>query len=130
MIANLIELGIEAKYAKILYGNEDARQAIADLKDDKSVDLNKLAGLLVNKKIDTKGNTKEAYLKATQVGNTNTDELKAVVEKIIAANPGVVAEYKKGKTGVAGFFVGQAMKETKGQADPRTLNQLVSDLLK
>jgi aspartyl-tRNA(Asn)/glutamyl-tRNA(Gln) amidotransferase subunit B len=129
VIANLVDLGIEAKYAKILYSNETARQVITELKGDKEIDLNKLAGLMVNKKIDTQGNIKEAYLKATQVGNTNTDELKAVIEKIIEANPGVVAEYKKGKTGVAGFFVGQAMKETHGQADPRTLNQLVADLL-
>ncbi|HEX9008615.1 MAG TPA: hypothetical protein VF837_05130 [Patescibacteria group bacterium] len=45
------------------------------------------------------------------------------------ANPQIVADFKKGKTTVAGFFVGQAMRETKGQADPKTLNQLVLELL-
>ncbi|HAS68648.1 TPA: hypothetical protein DCS00_00560, partial [Candidatus Collierbacteria bacterium] len=44
--------------------------------------------------------------------------------------PDIVADYKKGKTNVAGFFVGQAMKETKGQADPQTLSKIVLDLLK
>jgi len=136
VIANLVDLDIEVKYAKIIYGNQEALNAIfviarsnSDAAISDKIDLNKLASLIANKKIDITGDIKGEYLKATQVGNTNTDELKTVIEKIIAANPDVVAEYKKGKTGVAGFFVGQAMKETHGQADPRTLNQIVTDLL-
>ncbi|KKU30358.1 MAG: Glutamyl-tRNA(Gln) amidotransferase subunit B, organellar chromatophore, partial [Candidatus Collierbacteria bacterium GW2011_GWE1_46_18] len=35
----------------------------------------------------------------------------------------------KGKTNVAGFFVGQAMKETQGKADPKTLNSVVLEIL-
>jgi len=61
--------------------------------------------------------------------STNADELKVVVKKIIADNPSIVAEYKKGKTNVLGFFVGQAMKETKGQADPKTLSEILLSLL-
>ena len=129
IISDLVNLGIELKYAKIIVTSEDSLAVIRKFQDDKGIDINKLAGLLANKKIDTKGNIKVEYQKATKVGNTNIDELKSVVEKIIAANPNVVAEYKKGKTGVAGFFVGQAMKETKGQADPKTLNQIVLELL-
>ena len=36
-----------------------------------------------------------------------------------------VAAYRNGKAGLLGFFVGQVMKETKGQADPRAVNELV-----
>jgi len=113
-----------------LVANKEMLDTLLSFKQDKEIDLGKLGSLIANKKIDIKGNIKDQYSKATQVGNTNIDELKAVVEKIIAANPNVVEEYKKGKTNVVGFFVGQAMKETKGQADPRTLNQVVLDLLK
>lgn len=130
IISGLVALGIEPKYAKIIYGSPDALEAIDKYKDDKEIDISKLANLIANKKIGTTGDIKGEYQKATQVGNTNTEELKAVVEKIIADNPDVVSEYKKGKTNVAGFFVGQAMKETKGQADPQTLNKIVLDILK
>jgi len=48
-----------------------------------------------------------------------------VVDAILAANPGQVEQYRGGKDGLLGFFVGQVMKETKGQADPRAVNELV-----
>lgn len=129
VIAGLTEMGIEPKYAKIIYGNDEALKIIRKFKNDKEIDIAKLASLIANKKIDTTGDIKGDYLKTTQTGNTNTDELKAVIEKIIANNPNLVADYKAGKTNLAGFFVGQAMKETKGQADPKTLNNLVLELL-
>jgi aspartyl-tRNA(Asn)/glutamyl-tRNA(Gln) amidotransferase subunit B len=55
--------------------------------------------------------------------------LNALIEKIIAANPKQTAEYRAGKTKVFGFFVGQAMKETKGQANPKVLNELLQKKL-
>jgi aspartyl-tRNA(Asn)/glutamyl-tRNA(Gln) amidotransferase subunit B len=51
--------------------------------------------------------------------------LEAVVKKIVEANPSEVAGYKAGKTKLLGFFVGQVMKETKGQANPGLVNDLV-----
>jgi len=55
--------------------------------------------------------------------------LESVVRKIIEGNPSQFAEYKAGKVKLLGFFVGQAMKETKGQANPALLNELVKKLL-
>lgn len=129
VIAELVKKGIELKYAKILYANPDSLAVINKFVDDNEIDIPKLASLIANKKIDIKGEIKGEYKKATVIGNTNTDELRSVVEKIIANNPQVVSEYKKGKTNVAGFFVGQAMKETRGQADPQTLNKIIIELL-
>ncbi len=51
--------------------------------------------------------------------------LSAVIESILAANPKQLAEFRSGKTKVLGFFVGQVMKETKGQANPQLLNELL-----
>ena len=51
--------------------------------------------------------------------------LEAVVKKVIEASPSEVAGYKAGKTKLLGFFVGQVMKETKGQANPGLVNDLV-----
>ena len=51
--------------------------------------------------------------------------LGAVIDRVIADNPKQLAEYRAGKTKVVGFFVGQVMKETKGQANPQIVNQLL-----
>ena len=56
--------------------------------------------------------------------------IKAIVEKVIAANPQSVADYKAGKTKAIGFLVGQVMKESKGKANPGMVNQLIVDMLK
>ena len=50
--------------------------------------------------------------------------IKEVVLKIIEANPQSVADYKAGKDKAVGFLVGQAMKETKGKANPQMLNKM------
>ena len=56
--------------------------------------------------------------------------IKEVVNKIIEANPQSVADFKAGKDRALGFLVGQAMKETKGKANPQLLNKLFLEELK
>ena len=55
--------------------------------------------------------------------------IKEVVLKILEANPRSVADYKGGKDKALGFLVGQAMKETKGKANPQMLNQMFKEEL-
>ena len=50
--------------------------------------------------------------------------IKEVVSKILEANPQSVADFKAGKDRALGFLVGQAMKETKGKANPKMLNEM------
>ena len=50
--------------------------------------------------------------------------IKEVVQKILEANPASIADYKAGKDRALGFLVGQAMKETKGKANPQMLNKM------
>ena len=50
--------------------------------------------------------------------------IKEVVLKVLAANPQSVADYKAGKEKALGFLVGQAMKETRGKANPKMLNEM------
>ncbi|MEY4617366.1 MAG: glutamyl-tRNA(Gln) amidotransferase, subunit [Pseudomonadota bacterium] len=61
---------------------------------------------------------------------TDPGAIGAVIDDLIAKNPGPVAEYRSGKTKLFGFFVGQAMKATQGQANPELLNQILTDKLK
>jgi len=61
---------------------------------------------------------------------TDSSAIEAVVDKVIAENPGQVAEYQAGKDKLIGFFVGKVMQETKGQANPGQVNQILKDKLK
>ena len=60
---------------------------------------------------------------------SSIDELEKIVLQIIAENPEVVADYKSGKDRLFGFFVGQAMKETKGKGNPKAINDLFKKYL-
>ena len=55
--------------------------------------------------------------------------LEAAAQEIIDANPKEAADYRAGKTKVMGFFVGQLMKKTKGQANPQLANEIFQRLL-
>lgn len=63
----------------------------------------------------------------TQISDTG--ELEKVIREIIAANPGPLADFKAGKQKAMGFFVGQVMKATKGQANPKMVNALLQQEL-
>ena len=55
--------------------------------------------------------------------------IEAVVDAVLAANPDKVAQYQGGKTGLIGFFVGQCMKEMRGQGNPKVINELLAKRL-
>ena len=63
-----------------------------------------------------------------QISDENA--IKEVVEKVLSANPQSISDYKAGKDKALGFLVGQAMKETKGKANPQLLNKLFLEELK
>jgi len=56
---------------------------------------------------------------------TDTAAIEKIIEEIIAANPKQVEQYRAGKATILGFFVGQVMKATKGQAKPELVNELL-----
>ncbi|RLA30515.1 MAG: Asp-tRNA(Asn)/Glu-tRNA(Gln) amidotransferase GatCAB subunit B, partial [Gammaproteobacteria bacterium] len=56
---------------------------------------------------------------------SDSGALEKLVDELIAANPQQVEQYRAGKGKLLGFFVGQAMKATKGQANPKQLNELL-----
>jgi len=56
---------------------------------------------------------------------TDTDAIDDVISKVIAGNPTEVEAFKNGKTKLMGFFVGQVMRETKGQANPKLVNEIL-----
>lgn len=56
--------------------------------------------------------------------------IKEVVDRVVAANPQSIADYKAGKDRALGYLVGQCMKEMKGKGNPQILNKLILDYLK
>jgi len=59
----------------------------------------------------------------------DSSALEKIIDEIIAANPKQVEQYRAGKKTVAGFFVGQVMKASKGQANPQLVNELLAKKL-
>ncbi len=60
---------------------------------------------------------------------TDSGEIEKIIDAVIAANPDNVAAYRAGKVALAGWFVGQVMKESKGKANPGMVNQLLKTKL-
>jgi len=60
---------------------------------------------------------------------TDSGAIEAIVDAVIAANPGQVAEYRAGKDKLIGYFVGQVMKQTGGKANPGQVNQILKKKL-
>ncbi len=60
---------------------------------------------------------------------SDRDAIQAVVAQIIAENPGQVASYRGGKTGLIGWFVGQVMRSSGGKADPQLARSLLEEFL-
>jgi aspartyl-tRNA(Asn)/glutamyl-tRNA(Gln) amidotransferase subunit B len=75
------------------------------------------------------GSPEEIAEKEGLIQKNDEGELKAVLEKLIAENPKVVADYKAGKEASLQFFVGQAMKATKGSANPQVIKKVLLALL-
>jgi len=65
--------------------------------------------------------------KLRQIGDS--DELESLLDKILEEHPDAVANFKSGKTQAAGFLIGQAMRASKGKANPKLLKKLLEKKL-
>jgi aspartyl-tRNA(Asn)/glutamyl-tRNA(Gln) amidotransferase subunit B len=61
--------------------------------------------------------------------SSDTSALEKIIDEIVAANPKQLEQYRGGKKTMLGFFVGQVMKASKGQANPQVVNDLLSKKL-
>lgn len=66
-------------------------------------------------------------LNLAQTGDDDT--LQKLIDEVLAENAAKVEEYKSGKTGLLGMFMGQIMKKSGGKADPKKTNQLLREAL-
>jgi aspartyl-tRNA(Asn)/glutamyl-tRNA(Gln) amidotransferase subunit B len=73
---------------------------------------------------DTGKSPQEIVQEKNLVQITDTEELQKVVEEVINENPKIVQDYLSGKTQAISALIGQAMKKTKGKANPKQLHEL------
>lgn len=129
MIGELFRLlnvsGIEIEQAKI------APEHLAELL--RLIDEGKISasiGKVVLEEVFNTGKRPELVVQERGlVQISGVEELRAIVEQVLAANPQAVADYKAGKAPALGFLVGQVMKATRGKANPAVVNQLLRDKL-
>ena len=97
------------------------------------VDKGTLSGKLakdVFAKMFSSGKSAEEIVEAEGLRQiSDTSELDGVIRGILESSPKQVAQYQGGKKGVIGYFVGQVMKATRGQANPRVVNQMLREAL-
>ncbi len=97
---------------------------------EKGTISSKIAKDVLNKMFETPEAPITIIEKNGWVQISDEGAIKEVVERIIETNPQSVADFKGGKDKALGFLVGQAMKETKGKANPQMLNEMFRNALK
>jgi aspartyl-tRNA(Asn)/glutamyl-tRNA(Gln) amidotransferase subunit B len=93
----------------------------------------KISGKLAKEvflKMFASGDAPEAIMEREGLTSISDDAaLGKIIDEVIAANPKQVEQYRSGKATVLGFFVGQVMKASRGQADPAAVNRLLQSKL-
>ncbi len=109
------------------YGGADIA-ALAKLVDDGTITAS--AGHEVFTLLAEKGGDPATIVKEMGLEQiTDADALSPVVDDVLAANADKVAQYRSGKTGLFGFFIGQVMRATQGSANPAIVQELVQEKL-
>jgi aspartyl-tRNA(Asn)/glutamyl-tRNA(Gln) amidotransferase subunit B len=134
--SDVVAAGADAKEAANVLANQFVATGVAP----DAVDAKELAKLVDARAEIPRAAFDEALAKAGDAGFSadpyvaqkvvgDASELDPIIERIIEANAGQAEQYRSGKQGLLGFFVGQVMKETGGQADPRVVNDRVREKL-
>ena len=90
---------------------------------------NKISGKIAKDVFDEMFKLKESPENIVQAKGliqvTDIAKIEIIIDKVLNDNQDKLKEYKQGKTKLLGFFVGQAMKESKGKANPKILNEIL-----
>ncbi|MFA4890585.1 MAG: Asp-tRNA(Asn)/Glu-tRNA(Gln) amidotransferase subunit GatB [Candidatus Paceibacterota bacterium] len=112
-------------FGELLVSPENFAELIAIINEGK---INSRVAKDVLKIMISRGGEPSAIVKELGLEQMNDESaLMGVIEKIIADNPSVVSDYKKGKEVAMQFLVGQGMRETKGSANPEILKKLLQE---
>jgi aspartyl-tRNA(Asn)/glutamyl-tRNA(Gln) amidotransferase subunit B len=87
----------------------------------------KIAKTVFKELIENGGDAEQIVKEKGLVQISDEGALLKIVTEVLDANPNIIEDYKNGKKKAAGFFVGQIMKATKGQANPQLVNKLIEE---
>ena len=97
---------------------------------EKGTISNNIGKQILVEEMITKGEKASAIVEKKGLSQISDEgAIKEIVEKVVNSHPAEIESYRNGKTNLLGFFVGQVMKETKGRANPKTVNELVRKML-
>ena len=95
----------------------------------KLINTNVISGKIAKEVLDemykTKSNPIQIVEKKGLKQMTDSSEIEAIIDEVLNENKTMVDQYLSGKNKLLGFFVGQAMKKTKGKANPKMLNEIL-----
>jgi aspartyl-tRNA(Asn)/glutamyl-tRNA(Gln) amidotransferase subunit B len=93
--------------------------------------INTSTGKSLLEKVESSGRSPKSIVETEGLGLVSDDStIRAVAEKIVAANPKEVETFRAGKETLIGWFTGQVMREMRGKADPKLATQILLELLK
>jgi aspartyl-tRNA(Asn)/glutamyl-tRNA(Gln) amidotransferase subunit B len=101
-------------------------QLIESGKLNYSVAANKVFPALINNSLVS---AEQIAISLQVLIDTNDDDLSLLIEEVLNAYPDKVKEFKQGKKGVLGLFMGDLMKKTKGKVNPQIANKLIIEKL-
>jgi aspartyl-tRNA(Asn)/glutamyl-tRNA(Gln) amidotransferase subunit B len=99
------------------------------------VDSNKVSFSIASQRVfpELLKNPSRSALEVAQqlnvIQDSNQDAMIPIIEEILKEFPLKVEEYKNGKKGIVGMFMGELMKRSKGKADPKVANALITKKL-
>jgi aspartyl-tRNA(Asn)/glutamyl-tRNA(Gln) amidotransferase subunit B len=96
---------------------------------DEGVISGKIAKTVFEEIAKTGNSPKDIVREKGWVQVQDEEAIEAIVEKVIAQNPTEAEAYRNGKTKLVGFFVGQIMRETRGKANPKLVNEVIAQKL-
>lgn len=102
---------------------------LIQLIDDQKVSHSVATQKVFKKMMETSDSPEQIAINNHWIQDSNTDNLQKYVQQALEAYPEKVQEYKNGKKGLIGLFMGEVMKLSKGQADPKKANQLIKESL-
>ena len=116
---------------KSITGSPVSHAALAGLLklEDDGVVSNKIAKTVFDEMAVSGDSAKSIVEKKGLVQVTDVSAIAKIVDTVLGRNPKEVEAFKNGKTKLMGFFVGQVMRETRGKADPKIVNQLLKEKL-
>lgn len=103
--------------------------ALIQLVESGTISYNQAKGVVFETMYDDQKSAEEVVQEKGLKVVTDENVIENACKKVLDENPEVVQQYKNGKDKVFGYLVGQVMKETKGQAKPKMVNELLKKLI-